>query len=96
MPTKVIGLIQLLDSTAFDKYRSQVGDTVSAFGGEIVFRGAPCLMPWNDLGCSDFDAVVEIEFPDETSARAWAASPAYQALLPIRSQAMKLTLFLAK
>ena len=95
MTTRVIGLIKLLDTTAFDIYRSQVGATVEAFGGEVKFRGAIRAMPWNDLGCEEFEAVVEIEFPDETSARAWANSPAYQKLLDIRRQAMKLTLFWA-
>ena len=93
--TRVIGLIKLIDLAAFEIYRGQVGATVEAFGGNVLFRGAIGEMPWNDLGCEGFDAVVEIEFPDSNSAHAWAKSPAYQKLLNIRRQAMKLTLFFA-
>jgi len=93
--TRVIGLIKLLDPAAFEIYRAQVGATVEAFGGKVLFRGVAGEMPWNDLGCAGFDAVVEIEFPDQDSAHAWAHSPAYQKLLDIRRQAMQLTLFFA-
>ena len=96
MTTHVIGLIQLRDSSAFEIYRAQVGATVEAFGGRIHFRGELCALPWNELHCDPFDAVVDIVFPDESSARAWSTSPAYQQLIDIRSKAMKLTLFLAK
>ena len=90
---KVIGLIRVVDPAAFEQYREQVGGTVSRYGGNIVFRGARSMMPWNDLRCADFEAYVELEFPNSTDAQRWASSPEYTALLPIRSQAMRLTLF---
>ena len=95
MATHVVGLIKLLDPDAFDRYRNQVTATIEPFGGRIQFRGSVCALPWNELGCEPFDAAVDIEFPDEASARAWAGSEAYQKLIAIRSQAMRLTLFLA-
>ena len=46
---------------------------------------------WNELPCGEFDAIVEIEFVTSESARQWAESPEYKALLETRSQAMRLT-----
>ncbi len=93
MSTKVIGLIQLTDPAAFEIYRNQVGATVEQYGGQIAFRGEVTENFWNELGSQPFNAYVELSFPSPTEARAWAASPEYQALVPIRSQAMRLTLF---
>jgi uncharacterized protein (DUF1330 family) len=93
MTIKVIGLIQLNDPMAFEEYRSQVGDTVALYQGKIASRGSFNTFLWNELECGSFDAFVELEFPDIEHSQAWASSPEYQSLLPIRSQAMKLTLF---
>lgn len=93
MQTRIIGLIQLQDDTAFECYRQQVGATVEAYGGSISFRGRFLETYWNELDCAPFDALVELQFPDAETARRWRDSPDYQALLKIRSQAMKLTLF---
>lgn len=91
---KVIGLIALQDAAAFEDYRRQVGATVERWGGRVASRGPHLGYLWNELGSQDFQAWVELEFPDEARARQWAASPEYQALLPVRQRAMKLTLFM--
>lgn len=93
MTIKVIGLIQLNDLDAFENYRAQVGNTVALYRGKITYRGALNTFFWNELGCDSFSAVVELEFPDLDSSESWAHSREYQSLLPIRSKAMKLTLF---
>ena len=93
MTIKVIGLIQLNDLEAFEEYRSQVGDTVSLYQGKIISRGSFNTFLWNELKCDSFSAVVELEFPDLEHSESWANSPEYQALVPIRNKAMKLTLF---
>ena len=93
MTVKVIGLIQLQDQTAFDQYRSQVGQTVELHQGKIAARGSLNQIYWNELACDAFQAFVELEFPDQESVDRWANSPEYQSLVPIRSKAMKLTLF---
>lgn len=90
---KIIGLIKILDVDAFEIYRSRVGATVNRYGGKVEFRGDKTVMPWNELSCDDFDAFVEIHFSDADAAKAWIASPEYAALLPLRSKAMRLTLF---
>jgi uncharacterized protein (DUF1330 family) len=80
-----MGLIQRQDICAFEPYRPRVGTTIEAFAGCIRFRGKhakTCRTEW-----PPFDAVVE---------RQWDDSPAYQALSDIRSQAMRLTLFVSQ
>ena len=49
MTVKVIGLIQLQDQTAFDQYRSQVGQTVELHQGKIAARGPLNQIYWNEL-----------------------------------------------
>jgi uncharacterized protein (DUF1330 family) len=90
---KVIGLIKVLNQEAFEVYRSQVGQTVALYRGSIEFRGRPKLIPWNELGISEFDSFVELSFPSKEDAERWSTSPEYRALLTVRSSAMALTLF---
>ncbi|MBU3628048.1 DUF1330 domain-containing protein [Polynucleobacter sp. AP-Reno-20A-A9] len=90
---KVIGLMELMDQGAFEQYRSQVGQTVELYQGSIKNRGSVAEQFWNELGIAPFSTFVELEFPEVQDAHAWATSPEYQALVPIRSKAMKLTLF---
>ena len=93
MSIKVIGLIQLNDLEAFEEYRSQVGDTVALYQGKIASRGSFNTFLWNELNCDPLSAFVELEFPSLADSQAWAGSPEYQNLLPVRTEAMKLTLF---
>jgi uncharacterized protein (DUF1330 family) len=90
---KVIGLMELSDQDAFAEYRSQVSQTVELYKGSIKNRGSVTELFWNELGSAPFNTFVELEFPSAQDAHAWANSPEYQLLVPIRSKAMKLTLF---
>ena len=90
---KVIGLMELMDQSAFEQYRSQVSQTVELYKGSIKNRGSVAGLFWNELGIAPFSTFVELEFPEIQDAHAWANSPEYQTLVPIRSKAMKLTLF---
>jgi len=90
---KVIGLIALKDAGAFERYRSQVGRTIECYGGTVVFRGTRDQVFWNELGCAEFNAFVEIDFPSPEAARQWAKSAEYGALLDVRSEALSVTLF---
>ena len=93
MLIKVIGLMELTDQSAFELYRSQVSQTVALYRGQIKARGTIGEIFWNELGCSSFNTYVELEFPSAEDAHAWAHSSEYQALVAIRSKAMKLSLF---
>ena len=90
---KVIGLMELGDQDAFAEYRSQVSQTVALYNGAIKNRGSVNDLFWNELGSAPFNTFVELEFPTAQDAHAWAHSPEYQQLVPIRNKAMKLTLF---
>jgi uncharacterized protein (DUF1330 family) len=92
---KVIGLMELGNQDAFAEYKSQVGQTIALYKGSIKNRGAVNELFWNELGSAPFNTFVELEFPTAEDAHAWANSPEYQLLVPIRSKAMKLTLFSA-
>ena len=93
MTVKVIGLIELTDQNAFEQYRSKVGQTLEVYKGSIENRGSVNEIFWNELNCARFSAFVELTFPSQEDAKAWAHSPEYQALVAIRNTAMKLTLF---
>jgi len=95
MTVKVIGLIELIDSDAFEQYRRQVGQTVALYKGSINTRGVVNELFWNELHCAPFGAFVELSFLNQEDAHAWAHSPEYQNLVAIRNKAMKLTLFSA-
>lgn len=93
MTAKVIGLIKLTDQNAFEQYRSRVSQTVELYKGRIENRGSVTEIFWNELNCARFSAFVELTFPSQEDAKAWAHSSEYQALVAIRNRAMKLTLF---
>lgn len=62
-------------------YIGRIDATLAPFGGLFLIHGAtPEVMegPWEG------DLVV-IAFPHRDAARAWYASPAYQAILPLRT-----------
>jgi uncharacterized protein (DUF1330 family) len=93
MSVKVIGLIKVIDELAFEEYRSQVSQTVELYDGKVLTRGVRSNTFWNQLNCEEFNGFVEIEFQSESAADRWANSPEYQALIQVRTKAMKLTLF---
>jgi uncharacterized protein (DUF1330 family) len=93
MAVRVLGLIELQDASAFAEYRRQVGLTVTQYGGHIAERGTCETALWNELNCAPFSAYVELQFPTSADVKRWAQSPEYLALIPIRNQAIKLTLF---
>lgn len=93
MSVKIIGLIHLKDPAAFEAYRRQVGATVERYRGTVVARGTVDQTYWNELSCAPFDVCVELSFPSAADADRWAGSPEYRAIVPIRNEAMALTLF---
>lgn len=85
----VIGHITVKDPQRWADYRSQVPATLAPWGGELVFRGTRL----DDLsGRQPHADVVVIRFPDQSALDAWHASPAYQALIPLRTAAADIVL----
>jgi uncharacterized protein (DUF1330 family) len=63
-------------------YLEQIDATLAPFGGQFVIHGGSVRVL---EGTWSGDLVV-IAFPDRASAEAWYASPAYQAILPLRTK----------
>lgn len=64
------------------EYIMRIDETLAPFDGRFVVHGVtPEVLegPWQG------DLVV-IAFPDRAAAHAWYASPAYQAILPLRTR----------
>jgi uncharacterized protein (DUF1330 family) len=89
MAAYLIGHITIKDPQKWEAYRSQVPATLAPWQAELVFRGRAFAV----LGGSHAHAdTVVIRFPDPASLRGWFASPAYQALIPLREAAADVTL----
>jgi uncharacterized protein (DUF1330 family) len=89
MSTCVIGHITVRDATLWDAYRAQVPATLTPWGAEILFRGHLDKILGGSHGHRD---TVVIRFPDTDSVDGWFASPAYQALIPLRERAADVVL----
>jgi uncharacterized protein (DUF1330 family) len=87
----VIGHIAIKDADKWIEYRNQVPATLAPWGAELLLRGK--LADVFSGTHTQADTVV-IRFPDLAAARAWHASAAYQALIPLRQQAADVTLLL--
>ncbi len=89
MSAVVIGHITVKDADKWAQYRARVPATLAPWGAELFFRGQ--LAEVLDGQHRHSDTVV-IRFPDKAAADAWHASPAYQALIPLRREAADLEL----
>lgn len=88
-PAYVIGHITVKDATRWAEYRSRVPATLAPWGGELVLRGQRTVQL---AGEHAHDDTVVIRFPDQQALAGWYASPAYQALIPLRETAADLVL----
>lgn len=66
------------------EYGAAAAPTVASFGGEFVARGASEVLS----GEHGHGVMVVLKFPDRATAKAWYASPAYQAAIPARQAGM--------
>lgn len=80
----LIGHITVKDAAKWAEYRSRVPATLAPFGAELVFRGTLAQVLSGQHGHGD---VVVAGFPDRAALEAWHSSPAYQALIPLRTEA---------
>lgn len=63
-------------------YLTEIDETLHAYGGRFLVHGTdPQVLEGEWPG-----HLVLIEFPDLEQARAWYDSPAYQAILPLRTE----------
>ncbi len=82
MPAYAIGLLRNVQmNDAIARYLREIDETLEPFGGTFkVHGGTPEVLE----GRVD-STLVAIEFPDMDHARRWYASPAYQAILSLRT-----------
>lgn len=85
----VVGHITVKDADKWAEYRSRVPETLAPWGAELVFRGHQVAAFAGESPRAD---VVVIGFPSVAAAHGWFASPAYQALIPLREQAAEVVL----
>ena len=85
----VIGNITIKDKVKWAEYRSKVLETISPWGGEIVFRGQKLKSLSGES--QHLDNVI-IRFPNQQAIDNWFLSDAYQALIPIRELAADMEL----
>jgi uncharacterized protein (DUF1330 family) len=77
----VVGQISVKDPLKWSEYRDLVPATLEPWGAQIVFRGRKAA----DFALNNANPdIVVIQFPDLEAARNWEASPAYQAIIPLR------------
>jgi uncharacterized protein (DUF1330 family) len=88
-PAYLVGHISVKDAGKWLKYREQVPATLAPWGAEVTFRGK-CVAVFS--GEHPHDDIVVIRFPNKEAINNWHASPAYQALLPLRQQAAEMLL----
>ncbi|MBW7832774.1 MAG: DUF1330 domain-containing protein [Simplicispira suum] len=80
----VVGHLTVKNAHMWEQYRSKVPQTLESWDGQLVFRGKQVAAFAGECPHSE---IVVIRFPSAAAAQAWFASPAYQALIPIRTQA---------
>lgn len=87
----MIAQIKPRDASKMPAYAAAAAPTLAVFGGEMVHRGSfQCVL----LGETAPHALGVLRFPDVQSAKAWFASPAYQAIAPLREEAAEMTFVL--
>lgn len=88
-PGYAIGHITVKDQGKWLEYCSQVPATLVPWHGEVLLR-ARRLEVFN--GQQPHADTVVLRFPDPEAVAAWHASPAYQALIPLRDAAAEVVL----
>jgi len=83
MSAYVIGHIAVIDAQKWAQYRSQVPATLTPWGGEVMMRGHRAAVLSGHHAYTD---MVVLRFPNVDAVEGWYASPAYQALVPLREQ----------
>lgn len=89
MPAYVIGHITVKDADKWAQYRSRVPATLAPWGAELVLRGTRVAILSGQHNHTD---TVVIRFPDAASVLRWYESAAYQALIPLRTEAADMAL----
>ncbi len=85
MSALMIALVQVKDPAKLQAYSAAAGPTILAAGGQVLGRGKRVATL---CGAVSPDATLIARFPSAGAARSWYDSAAYQALIPLRDEAM--------
>ena len=88
MAAYFIGLAKVKDATKAQEYSSKAGPTVLDAGGTVVGRGK---LAGVLAGHLDASSCLIVKFPSVEAAKEWYNSPSYQALVPLRDEALDAT-----
>ena len=92
MTAYVLAQIRIHDQARYDRYAAGFLPTLAGFGGRLLAADEAVEVLEGDWPA---EKLVLIAFPDAGSAKAWAASPAYQAIAPDRIAATEGVVVLA-
>jgi len=88
-----VGILQDVQmGTPIREYLEQIDGTLAPFGGHFIVHGGKTEMFEGESP----GILIVIEFPDYDHARQWYSSPAYQRILPLRTEHSRSTVFLAE
>ena len=90
MPALLITLVQVKDPAKMQQYSAAAGPTIVAAGGVVLGRGKQVEVL---AGAIDLHAALVARFPSAQAAHDWYHGAAYQALVPLRDEAMAPTFF---
>ena len=88
-PVYVVGQITVRNAAKWAEYRAQVPGTLAPLKAELLFRGSQVEVLAGEEPHAD---IVVIRFPSVAAVNGWYASPAYQALIPLRDEAADVAL----
>jgi uncharacterized protein (DUF1330 family) len=85
MAAYLIAFAKVKSASRVQEYSAAAGPTVVAAGGTVVTRGKIKKL----AGSFSADACLIVKFADIAALEAWYQSPAYQALIPLRDEAIE-------
>lgn len=94
MPAYLVVDTKITDPETYEAYKTQVKPLIERYGGIYRARGGKIELIDGDLWSPT--RLVIIEFPDMATARAWAASDAYQPIKAIRHASSDCTVVLVE
>ncbi|MBO0773761.1 MAG: DUF1330 domain-containing protein [Actinobacteria bacterium] len=77
---------------AITEYLERIDATLAPFGGRFIIHGGSAKV----LEGESPGTLIVIEFPGRDQAEQWYSSPAYQQILPLRTEHSVSTVFLAE
>jgi len=85
-----VAVVAVKDPAKMQDYSKKAADTFEPFGGKMVMRGKAGEVLTG--GSADHQATGIASFPSMQDLKAWYASDAYQAIIPLRQEAADMTI----